>query len=151
MLKLVVTTFAFALSTAAFADTLSCWKTNFTDPTTPFMTATIVGNNTLSNITFNYKNSGEDNTPGHTKATYIDPDDKKDTHSPYKGNDRYTLKNGDTLVLPTDLSNKNLRKVLKGGIGYYKGENGVIIGSWADGDSEGGNHYSIRLDCSSDR
>jgi hypothetical protein len=151
MLKTTLLLLVISLGGAAAADTLNCWKTNFTDPKSPFMSATIVGNSVLSNITFNYKNSGEENTPGHVKPTYIDPADKKDTHSPYKGNNRYTLKNGDTLVLPVDLSNKNLKKVLKKGIGEYKDENGAIIGFWKDGDSEGGNHYSVRLNCESDR
>jgi hypothetical protein len=136
---------ALVASQVSFGATLQCWKTNFTEARTPFMTAKILSNSRLSNIEFPYQKSGEENTPGPIKATKI-----TSNHSPYKGDNAFYLKNGDTLVLPADLSKDNLDDVKSGGIGFYKDENGAIIG-FSSGDSEGGNHYSIRLDCSSDK
>lgn len=140
MKNLLVALLALSSSSAFAAPTLNCWKTDF-HPSTPFLSASIVGKNKLADIRFNYKDSLKD-TDGDVKGEVI-----ATNHSPYKGNVRYSIDAGD-LILPADLSNDNLESVEKGGIGYYKGENGVIISS-VDGDGEGGNHVSYRLSCRS--
>jgi hypothetical protein len=131
------------LTSSAFAATLNCWKTDF-HPQKPFMTATILPDSRLADIQFNYKdfNGVLTNTNAAVKG-----EDITSNHSPYRGNVEYDLAGGLTLILPQDLSNKNLIAIEKKGLGYYKNENGVVIGSTEDG--EGGGHLSWRLSCRS--
>jgi hypothetical protein len=145
MKALTLLTLALILSAPAHAasGTLNCWKTDF-HPAKPFMTATIDRKNTLSDITFNYKNTDLENADGPVKGEEITTN-----HSPYKGNVRFSVKGVGDLILPADLSNENLESVEASGIGYFKNENGVIISS-IEGDGDGGNHISYRLSCRSD-
>ncbi len=152
MSKFLVLVAAVLLVSPSFAKTytLKCWKTSFKStpesPKKPFMTAEIRSNSELADIKFLYKNGiQEEDTPGPVKGLL-----NKTRRSPYKGNKGYPLKNGDLLILPVDLSNEHLKEVEPDGIGYYENENGVIIG-FAEGDGEGGNHYSFRLSCESDK
>ena len=110
------------------------------------MTATILSGSTLKDITFNYKNSEEQNTGGQVSGKL-----ETSNRSPYKGTVSYSLKSGDVLILPPNLSNQNLTAVAKVGISkFYKNENAVIIGYSTDPDAgEAGGHYSIRMICSS--
>jgi|GEM_PF-6297026 len=132
----------FAVSTPAFAaPVLNCWKVDFR-PNKPFMSASIVGNNLLTDIRFNYRGTDLKDSEGDVKGELI-----TSNRSPYKGNVRYFIKGTGELILPLDLSNDNLVEVEAKGIGYYKKENGVIISS-VDGDGAG-NHISYRLSCRS--
>lgn len=140
-LALLVSTATPALSQAA---TLKCWKTNFTQATAPFMAAEIGAGNSLSNIRFLYKNAQEQNFPGTLEGKLITT-----SRSPYKGNVAYGATPYLAIILPTDLSEQNLAATVEKGIGFYKGENGVIIGQSTEG-GEGGSHYSERLVCHSD-
>ena len=143
MKKLSVLFLGGLFATSAMAkDTLQCWKVDF-HPKTPFLTATILSNSKLEDIQFHYKETQEEDTLGKVKGDKI-----TSNHSPYKGNNEYTLKNGHRLILPLKLDAASLKKTKKKGIGGpYKGENGVIIGDFSTGDGEGGTHYSVRLDC----
>lgn len=133
----------FAGSTS-FAGQLNCWKTNFRDVKKPYMTAEIVADNKLKNIRFLYKNTEEKDIARTVVGKKI-----VTKHSPYLGNVRYDI--GSDLILPGDLSNAALIRAEEKGIGYGKGENGVIIGSFSSGGDGAGNHYSTRLSCRSSR
>lgn len=144
-MKTFIIALALVSPPALAAPTLNCWKTDF-HPNKPFMSATIVGKNRLSDIRFNYTNSGLSDADGEVAGELITTN-----HSPYKGNVRYVIKGTGDLILPADLSNANLESVEKDGIGYFKGENGVVISS-LDGDDDGaGNHVSYRLSCRTTR
>lgn len=127
----------------SFAATLQCWKTNFTQVRTPFMSATIEDHHILSNVRFHYKNDGV--VPLAPKGE-IEGEMITTNRSPYKGMNDFDITVSflgmHRLILPADLSNSNLKKSVK------YGENGVIIGS-TEGDSAG-SHFSVRLICQSD-
>jgi len=143
MKTLVLSFVALCFAQLSFAGTLVCWKTDFTNVKTPFMTAEINAPGSLSNIRFLYRNSEKD------APELVNGDVITSNHSPYKGNQEFSLSNGDWLILPVNLSNANLVHVETNGIGYYKGENGALIGNTVTGDNEAGTHYSYRLNCRS--
>jgi hypothetical protein len=145
MKKIFLTLMIVFAASTSFSATLNCWKTNFNNVKTPYLSARILSHTSLADIQFLYKTSKETSMSGAVNGTLINSN-----HSPYKGNVSYTLSNGDTLILPPNLSNGNLTSVEMSGIGYFKSENGVIIGSFRDGDAEGGSHFSERLSCRSD-
>ena len=143
--------FSLLLAQAAGAATLSCWDTHYKHTKTPLFTATIAASNTLKDITFNYQTNFEKaddlTTPGA-----VDGKEITSNHSPYKGDYDYALKSGDRLILPADLSKYALSNSEPDGIGYQKGENGVIIGDTSSsGDCDGGCHVSTRLECEADQ
>lgn len=131
------------------AATLKCWKTSFKPPKgpkTPFMSATIVRKGVISNLKYHYKQDGEyiKAPEGRVQAEVITT-----SRSPYKGYFDYDVRNGEEygfyrLILPTDLSNKNLIKIEKRN---KSSENGVLIGDF-EGDGAG-SHFSVRLSCRS--
>ncbi len=137
-------------SQLSFGKELNCYLTKMKNANVPFLTAQIGTKNKLKNVRFNYKkmlsNHGitVEDFPGVVTGELI-----TSNHSPYKGNVRYGIKNSGGLILPADLSNDNLEEIEEGGVGWYKGENGVFITSFADVDGAG-NHVSYRLSCQSD-
>ncbi len=151
MKSILATIAGLFVASSSFASTLQCWEVNFSKVATPFMTATIKSNTTLSDIKFLYKNANQGGVDGSEQNTLGTIKGKIETsvHSPYKGDVKYSLQNGDTLILPANLANAYLQSIRNLGVGLGAGENGVIIGFSSDG--EGGGHYSYRLLCQSDK
>ena len=126
------------LGASAFGATLDCWETNFS-PRTPYLSAAIVNNTTLSNLKFNYKNSFE-NVAGELRGTV-----ETSNRSPYKGNVKYAFPEG-TLILPPMLTAEFLDGVFKKGFSnVYANENGTII--YSNGADDGGTHARLSLRC----
>ena len=151
MKNLAVTIASLLIASSSFATTLKCWEVNFASVATPFMTATIQSNTKLVNIKFLYKNANQPSVDGSEINTLGEIKGQIETsvHSPYKGDVKYTLQNGDTLILPANLAADHLKALTNLGVGMNLNENGVIIGFSSDG--EGGGHYSFRLLCQSDK
>ena len=151
MKKLALAFTGLLISSSSFASTLKCWEVNFASVATPFMTATIKSNTTLVDIKFLYKNANQPSVDGSEINTLGEIKGQIETsvHSPYKGDVKYALQNGDTLILPANLAADHLKGLTNLGIGMNLKENGVIIGYSSDG--EGGGHYSFRLLCQSDK
>ncbi len=135
-----------AMATAG--DVISCYDRYSKSPT-PIMTAITVSQTTLRDIRFNTSEEYKDvllPTRATVTGTMV-----VSNHSPYKGTIQYVLPGNIRLLLPANLSKKNLETSLATGIGSGKNENGVLIGYYTGGDSEGGNHFSVRLVCKTDR
>lgn len=149
MALLALSLFAATTSSAA---TLTCWDTYFTKQGAPFMTANIESFTVLTNAQFASpnENSGFDqqSAPARIVGTLI-----QSNHSPYAGYNQFTLNNGSTLILPTDLTQHNLLDIGQGYFSQYDNSgsrvNAVIV-AYSQEDGEGGGHYSFRLHCESD-
>ncbi len=151
MKTLILALASLLVASSSFASTLSCWQVGFTSVATPYMVATITSNTTLVDIKFLYKNANQSGVDGSEINTLGQVKGQIETsvHSPYKGDVKFALKNGDTLILPHNLAGEYLKSITTLGIGMNVQENGVIIGYGSDG--EGGSHYSVRLLCQSDK
>ena len=132
-----------ALAGTTQAKTIICYD-SYDQTQGPVVQATLVSNTTLKNISFHADNHEElSDDHGVVMGTMI-----VSHHSPYFGDIQYAMPNGVRLILPSDLSSDNLSALkISGGIGFEKGENGVVIGESKEGGDGAGNHFSIRLDC----
>jgi hypothetical protein len=152
MKKLVLAALSLTLTQAAFAETLTCYNTytHNANPA-PTLTAKIISNSHLEDVTFAKWIKNE--TTGLEDYDSLKGKLNESNHSPYKGVMDYSLPNGDTLYLPTDLSEASLKKAAKTPVvrGFNAGENGVIIGNAKNYSDGAGNHYSYRLRCESDK
>ena len=108
----------------------------------------MVSDTTLRDIKFTTPEGNQElpNVPGVATGAMV-----VSNHSPYKGDIQYNLPGGLFLILPASLVNDDLDAALADGIGYNKGENGVLIGNFTGGYDEAGSHFSYRLKCNSDK
>jgi hypothetical protein len=149
-MKVLLFTILFTTTASAYAGELACWNTYARRGARPVLTATIVNNNTLSNVKINLSDESRASYQLVESQGKIKGEEITSNRSPYKGNNAFALETDGRLVIPTDLSSENLRVSLSTGISRNAtpGENAVIIGSLADGDGAG-SHFSIRMRCRS--
>lgn len=153
MIKLVLPALLVFGTISAEARVLKCWN-KYSRSRIPLITAQIKSNSKLATVTVNNPSPGDDNDDGigefednlqsngeTVKAKLITT-----RRSPYIGNNEYQLTDF-RLILPTSLSDENLKLKLETGIGMGAGENGVAIGSFDDGGDGAGSHISVRLRC----
>lgn len=153
ILFVVISTLIVIYSTVSASEAavrIKCWNKTNENATAPFIIADIEYHNQLSNIRFIYKKSMA--KMGVTVKDHLDSvtaTEITSNRSPYKGAQRFAVKESGYLILPTDLTNEKLKRVLKKGIGMGPGENGVFITSYDQRDGAG-SHVSYRLTCESD-
>lgn len=144
-MKTLLVLFLVSVSTAAQADVLKCWNT-YGRSRVPFITATIVSNSELTDLTVNPKSATGFATSLQAKVESVVGVEITTKRSPYVGNQEFHS-NDFRIILPMSLANDDLLAAQQTGIGMGKGENGVAIGSW-EGDGAG-SHFSVRLRCRS--
>jgi len=141
-----------AIAATSSAATLNCWNTyDGAKVVQPYMTAIISASNKLSHIQFN--NKDYDNIMDSSSAPQVEGTLIANRRSPYDGYNAFVLDHNSQLIMPTDLTAANLADIGQGFFSDYDklggGVNAIIIG-YNQGESEGGDHYSIRLHCQSD-
>ncbi len=146
-MKTFLTLIFATVSSAAHADVLKCWNTYGHDRR-PVITATIVSDSELADLTVNAKSGGGFSEHLQANGESVVGTEIVTKRSPYIGNQEF-LAEDFRLILPMSLDNADLLAAQKTGIGMGKGENGVAIGSFNDGGDGAGNHISVRLRCRS--